>query len=306
MQETIVVTTCSINHLAQAKGLCDSVLHNNPGYKSIIGLVDKMEGRVDAGYYFPHELTEAHELNEPVFNQLCKQYDVFELNCALKVFFTLHVIKKYQPKKIIFLDSDILVFFSLEWIEKELEKNSILLTPHTLSPFEKDDKRPFEKEMLKNGVFNGGFFAVKNNMEGITFLEWWKERMIDQCFVKPKEGLFVDQKWLNLAPIFFPAAGWLRHPGCNTAYWNLHERTVSKREKQYYINNEPLLFFHYSGYSIELPNQISRHQDRVQMENNTVLKELFDLYFTTLIKNDHPRLLKYKCYYARQKGFFKK
>lgn len=306
MADTIIVTTCSANHLAQAKGLGDSLLQHNPGYKLMIGLVDKLAGRITSDYYSPHDLVEAHELKIPEFNKMCEGYDVFELNCALKVFFALHAIEKYRADKIVFLDSDMLVFSSLHFIEKELEKKSILLTPHILTPFENDGKRPFEREMLKNGVFNGGFFAVKNNDEGKVFLNWWKERMIDQCYVKLKDGLFVDQKWLNLAPIFFPALGWLQHPGCNAAYWNLHERRISKRENRFYVNDDLLLFFHFSGYSIDLPNQISRHQDRVSMDDNTALKELFALYHQSLIDNSHVKMLDLKCYYQKSNNLFKK
>lgn len=306
MGETIIVTTCSANHLAQAKGLGDSLLQHNPGYKLMIGLVDKLDGRVGGDYYAPYDLVEAQELNIPAFQQMCEAYDVFELNCALKVFFEAYALEKYKADKVIFLDSDMLVFDSLRFIEEELDKKSILLTPHILTPFKKDGKRPFEREMLKNGIFNGGFFAVKNNVEGNAFITWWKERMIDQCYVNVKEGLFVDQKWLNLAPIFFSALGWLNHPGCNAAYWNLHERTISKKTGQYYVNEQPLLFFHFSGYSVDLPNQISRHQDRISFEENAALKELFGFYHQTLMENNHLYFIDLKCSYHKNNNFLKK
>lgn len=306
MQETIIVTTCSANHLAQAKGLGDSLLLHNPDFKLMIGLTDKLEGRVANDYYAPHDLVEAQELNIPEFQQMCDSYNVFELNCALKIFFAAYALEKYTVDKVIFLDSDMLVFESLRFIEEELDKKSILLTPHILTPFKKDGKRPFEREMLKNGIFNGGFFAVKNNVEGNAFITWWKERMIDQCYVNVKEGMFVDQKWLNLAPIFFPSLGWLQHPGCNAAYWNLHERTISKSDNRYFVNDEPLLFFHFSGYSIDAPNEISRHQDRVAMDDNIAVKELFHLYQRALEKNKHSEIRKLECSYAKNKSWLRK
>lgn len=306
MGERIIVTTCSANHLAQAKSLGDSLLQYNVGYKLMIGLADRLEGRVDSDYYSPHDLVEAHELGIPKFEQMCRSYDVFELNCALKVFFAAHALEKYKADKVIFLDSDMLVFNSLRFIEEELEKKSILLTPHIVTPYKKDGKRPFEREMLKNGIFNGGFFAVKNDEQGAAFLSWWKERMIDECYVDLKQGMFVDQKWLNLAPVFFPALRWLQHRGCNAAYWNLHERVISKTGDQYYINEEPLLFFHFSGYSIDSPNEISRHQDRISMNDNAAVKELFELYQSTLEKNKHSQMLKIDCYYDKSKSLLKK
>jgi lipopolysaccharide biosynthesis glycosyltransferase len=306
MKKNIIVTTCSANHLAQAKGLGDSLLRFNPDYKLVIGLVDKLQERKPANYYAPHDMVEAHELGIPQFTEMQKRYDVFELNCALKAFFVMHAVEKYAADKVIFLDTDMLVFDSLQYLEDELDKNSILLTPHILSPFKADGKRPFEREMLKNGIFNGGFFALRNDEQGRAFLNWWKERMIDQCYVNLKEGMFVDQKWLNLAPLYFSSLKWLQHPGCNMAYWNLHERNLSKAGDRFLVNNQALLFFHFSGYSMQSPDLISRHQDRISMNENSALKELFNLYHATLLKNNHLEMLQLKCYYIRKRGLFQK
>ena len=203
MSKTVVVTTSSLNHIAQAKGLGESVLKYNPGYSVMIGLVDRVEGRLPQNYLDGIDIVEAHTMNVPEFEQMRDRYDVFELNCALKIFFAEHAFKKYSADKVIFLDSDMLIFDSLDFVVQTLNNNSVLLTPHILSPFPVDNKRPFEREMLKNGIYNGGFFAIRNDPDGRAFMDWWKSRMIDQCYVDLKHGMFVDQKWLNLAPIFF-------------------------------------------------------------------------------------------------------
>ena len=126
MPKTVVVTTCSANHLAQAKGLGDSLLNYNPAYVFLIGLVDKLQGRVAAGYYSPHQLLEAEDLAIPQWEQMRKQYSMFELNCALKIFFVQAAFDRLGADKVIFLDSDILVFHSLAYIEEQLDKNSPL------------------------------------------------------------------------------------------------------------------------------------------------------------------------------------
>lgn len=306
MIKTVIVTTCSANHLAQAKGLGESVLRFNHGYKLMIGMVDKLAGRVPHDYYHQFDIVEAHELGLPEFDQMRERYNVFELNCALKVFFAEKAFKKYAAEKVIFLDSDMLVFDSLRYIEEELDRNSILLTPHIWSPFPMDNKRPFEREMLKNGIYNAGFFALKNDRDGQAFLDWWKARMIDQCYVDLKHGMFVDQKWLNLAPVFFSEVKLLDHPGCNIAYWNLHERKLTKQDGKFLVNGQPLLFYHYSGYDIKEPALISRHQDRVNMENEPALAEVFRIYQEALMKNKHAEMLGLVCYYRKPKSFLQK
>ena len=50
----IAFTLCSNNYLAQAKTLGDSLIKYNPGYKFIIGLIDKLTSEInytsDIGY----------------------------------------------------------------------------------------------------------------------------------------------------------------------------------------------------------------------------------------------------------------
>lgn len=299
MFNKIVVTVCTASHLAQAKALGDSLLKYNPGYKLIIGLADNLDRRVADAYYHPHELIEAGELNIPQFGEMVKRYSLLELSCALKYFFVDHVITKYNSEKIIFLDSDILVFDSLGFLENELEEFSILLTPHISTPYPDDNKRPIEREMLKNGVFNAGFFAFKCDENGKAFLGWIKSRMIDQCYVDPKRGLNADQSWFNFVPVYFNKVSIIRHPGINVAYWNLHERKVSKQGEKYLVNDQPLIFFHYSGYSTGHPSEISKHQDRISFDSSSALKELFQLYHSTLIKNDHEKMISLKCFYRK-------
>lgn len=296
----IVVTTCSANHLAQAKSLGDSLLSFNPDYKLLIGLVDKLDNRVDPGFYYPHDLVEVEALHIPEFAEMYHRYTTLELNCALKCFFLHYAIDAYRPTILFFLDSDILAFDSFKFLEEQLIDHSILITPHITEPYPDDKHRPQEKEILKTGIFNGGFLGLRNDENSHALLDWWRPRMVDQCYERPKEGLNVDQKWLELVPLYFKHVKVILHEGCNVAYWNLHQREIRKQGNKYFVNNDPLIFFHYSGYSVEHPNQISRHQDRISFEENTGLKELFEFYHRTLVANDHEKMLSLKCNYQKK------
>ena len=302
MEEKIVFTTCTAAYLAQTKTLGDSLLQFNPGYKFVIGLVDKLDGRIDNNYWKPHELIEAHELNILRFEEMYKQYTTLELVCALKSFYTDHLLKTYNPAKIIFLDCDIMIFDSLNYIESELNNFSILLSPHITQPFPADGHKPGEKVILKTGMFNAGFYALRNDENAGKFIDWWKERMVDQCYERPKEGLNADQKWLNFLPFYFEKVKMVTHPGCNLAYWNFHQRMVEKKEGKFFVNHEPLLFFHYSGYSLKEPDLISRHQDRFTMQENPAISEIFDRYRQKLIENKHEDFQKIPCYYKKSSG----
>ena len=293
MNEKIVLTVCTAAYLAQAKALGDSLLKFNPGYKLVIGLVDRLDGRIDSDYWKPHELVEVHELNIPQFEKMYTQYTTLELVCAVKSFYTDHLFKLYSPDQVIFMDCDILILDSLGYIESELNNFSILLTAHVTKPFPNDGRKPEEKTILKTGMFNAGFYAVRNDENGKSFISWWKERMIDQCYERPKEGLNADQKWLNFLPFYFKRVKVLEHPGCNLAYWNFHERTIEKKQEKFFANDKPLIFFHYSGYSLNHPDLISRHQDRFDMKANPALNELFNMCRESLLQRDMKRSRKY-------------
>lgn len=296
----LVVTICSANHLAQAKALGDSLLSFNPEFKLVIGLVDKLQNRIQPGFYYPHDLVEVEALQIPRFDEMVRRYTTLELNCALKCFFVQYALNAYQPGILFFLDSDILIFDSFGVLENELTTQSILITPHITKPYPDDQLRPQEKDILKTGIFNGGFLGLRNDEHAQAFLDWWQPRMVDQCYERPKEGLNVDQKWLEFVPLYFDKVKAILHAGCNVAYWNLHEREIRKQGDRYFVNSEPLLFFHYSGYSIKHPDQISRHQDRISLQGNRELKELFELYHRRLIANDHEKFLPLKCYYQKR------
>jgi lipopolysaccharide biosynthesis glycosyltransferase len=306
MDEKIVLTVCTAAYLAQAKVLGDSLLKFNPGYKLVIGLVDKLDGRIDSDYWKPHELIEVHELNIPQFEKMYQQYTTLELVCAVKSFYTDRLFKLYNPGQVIFLDCDILILDSFAYLESELNNFSILLTAHITQPFPNDGRKPVEKTILKTGMFNAGFYGVSNDENGKNFISWWKERMVDQCYERPKEGLNADQKWLNFLPLYFKKVKILDHPGCNLAYWNFHERTIEKKQEKFFANNQPVIFFHYSGYSLNYPDLISRHQDRFNMKENAAVNELFSICRENLIQNRHEEIQKIPCYYQKSTGGFLK
>jgi hypothetical protein len=302
--DTIVLTTCSANHLAQAKNMCDSVLRFNPRYRCIIGLVDKVAGRFDVQRFSPHTILEADSIGLEIFDEMKDRYNLFELNCAMKSYFVTHVLETFRPSSVIYLDSDIMVFHPLNVIEEELQTSSFLVTPHTVSLYPPDGLLPGDRDLLRTGIYNAGFYALKNDENARRVLNWLNLKMVHHCYDNPSEGLFVDQKWFNLVPGYFEGVKALLHPGCNAAYWNLHERSVEKRGDEFYVNGKPLVFFHFSGYSLDLPAQVSRHQGRIGMEKMPALVELFRIYHNSLESSGHRQMLSIP--YAWKKESFTK
>ncbi len=296
----IVFTICSANHLAQARCLGDSLKQYAPGYTLVIGLVDRIDGRFtrqDVEY----EVIEAEEIGLSSFSDMAARYSIIELNCAMKPFFCLHILDRYKLSRIVYLDSDIYLFGNLNLAEEALDTHDIIITPHFTTPFN-DDKIPLERDVLKSGLYNGGFFAINNNEKGLAFINWWKERLIDQCYYNFCEGMGVDQAWLDFVPLYFEKVMVLQNKGYNVAYWNLHERSVSGKNGAYRVNDtEPLIFFHISGYDVNQPGQLSKHQNRYIFDTLPVVKEIYEEYRSALQQNRHSFFSQLACVYVKPK-----
>lgn len=301
MSNTIAYTICTASHLGQAKTMADSLIKHNPGYKCIIGLVDQIADQFNRSFFYPHEIVLVEDMELPEFQTMKDQYTLLGLTCALKSFYGSYILDKYTPDNLVYIDSDIYIFNSFTYIEQSLENYSIIISPHIKSPFPFDDKRPTENVILNVGNFNGGFFALRNNGNARAFLNWWKHHMRNECYENPAEGFFDDQIWLNFVPFYFKTVLILDHDGYNVAYWNLHERAVTKARDEYLVNNTvPLVFFHYSGYSVERPDEIARHQNRFDMNQLPTVRMLFKTYHDALISNRHQEFLLIKCSYRKR------
>src|SRR5690606_35491515 len=105
---------------------------------------------------------------------------------------------------------------------------------------------------LSTGTFNLGFLSLRESDNTFRMLDWWAEHLRHFCYFDFERGLFVDQKWMNLVPVFFDSVFVLRHYGYNVAYWTLQERTLSKENGNWFINNTfPPTIYHFSSVGIK-------------------------------------------------------
>ena len=203
-------------------------------------------------------------------------YDVIELNTNVKPFAIKYLLSKYDA--VVYLDPDVKVYTSLDSVFEALNHASILVTPHYITPILDGDK-PDDLELLKFGAFNLGFVAVSNSSEGLDFLSWWSERCLKHGFYEPQIGLAVDQKWVGLAPCYFPNLKILYDVGLNVAFWNLHERTISKIDDKWFINEvTPLKFIHFSSFDATNPSNIANKQSRFKAGSRPDFIELANEY----------------------------
>lgn len=297
---TIAFTICSINYLAQARTLGDSLAKTNPEILFVIGLVDNLEGvQFEPSYLPKYPMVEIDKIGIQGFEEMAGRYNITELNTAVKPFYFTYFFKQYpEAKNVIYFDPDIIVYQPLTELQNSLKSHDAVLTPHINTPIE-DRLTPNELHHLNTGVYNLGFVAFSRSEATTTFVNWWEEKLRYECLIDLCNGLFVDQNWMNFLPVFIPNTYIERNPGYNAAYWNLHERTFSQKESTFYANESPLIFFHYSGYDPEKPDVLSKYQDRFVLAQRTDAIPLFEIYRKALIDNGNAYYRKFPCWYIK-------
>lgn len=179
------------------------------------------------------------------------KHRVVEICTAVKGPTAAKLLEMPDTEKVVYLDPDIAVFNSLSYLIELLDQYAIVLTPHQLTP-ESTREAVIDNEIcsLKHGIYNLGFVALSKKEQGIAFANWWRDRLLNFCYDDIPNGLFTDQRWVDLAPAFFDDLHILRDPGYNVASWNLSNRQMSlNKDGQIVINNDyPLRFYHFTGY----------------------------------------------------------
>ena len=293
----IVFTICSNNYLAQAKTLGDSLLKYNSDIKFIIGLCDELYSEIDYSNFCDFEIIPFDKLPLTELGDMINKYSIVELNTSIKASFFKYLINLFPNcDKIYYLDPDIMVFSSIDILNGHLDENDVILTPHVLYPICLDDKMPSENLFMMYGIYNLGFIGVKSKSENtLKFLDWWEERLVYRGHSDINNGFYVDQLWINLAPVYFSKVSILKILGLNVAPWNLHERQIKMDSDGTFIMNDglPLIFYHFSSYSFKKPQVLSNYFTRCTYENaSEVVKSIYTLYHDKLIENSVERMSK--------------
>ncbi len=258
-----VLTIAAVNYLHFVRVLMDSAARHLPAADRFLGLCDRLEGEDLSAERF--SILEPDELDIPDRESFLFRYTLLELSTAIKPFLIEKLMTDHGYDKVIYLDPDIRLYDRFDGVLDRLDTSDLVLTPHITAPID-DGKRPSELDLLVCGTYNLGFCAFRKTPDTLAFLKWWQSKLLFDCIVDKERGLFVDQKWMEFAPSLLPKVHVERHPGWNAAYWNLPSRTVREDAGRVTVNDQPLMFYHFSGFN-PVTNVFSKHQDRYSMEN---------------------------------------
>jgi hypothetical protein len=249
MSRVVAYTSANLGYLDRASLLRESVRRHHPEIEIVLVLVDalpKDQSLLDEISRFDQVLL-PDDLVSCNARQWLFGYDVVEACTAMKGP-ALVTLLEQGADRVLYLDPDIALFDRLDATLATLGPHSVALTPHQLMPATtRTAVQDNEITSLLTGVYNLGFLGVNNDEQGRTFARWWADRLMDFCYDDSSRGLFTDQRWMDLVPVFFERTTVLRDPGLNVASWNIAERNISlDAHGSYLANDAPLRFYHFT------------------------------------------------------------
>ncbi len=142
-----------------------------------------------------------------------------------------------------YLDADMYFFSNPQKILSLSDSCSVLLSEH-----DSNEQIKFVEEAV--GRFNAGLVSFKNSINGKDCLHWWKKQCLKWCYNTTVTGQFGDQKYLEDIFILFKDTCPITVPGVNIAPWNDAKYSINLKEGKLYINDDPLILYHYCGFRL--------------------------------------------------------
>jgi len=252
MKSIHLFTSITANYIPKARVLAKSLKKFHPDYQFHLVLSDQIPAQIDVANEPFDSIITIDQLVIPDLNRWIFKHTLVEMCTGVKGFAFKEIINRHQPDYAFFFDPDIVILSPIDSLIEKLNKNSILLTPHQTEP-EQSDRAIIDNEIcsLKHGSFNLGFLGIRpsEQSDGLKFIDWWTDRLQNYCYDDKMNGLFTDQKWVDLAPSFFSDLCIAREPIYNIATWNLTHRIATGNLKEgISINGKSACFYHFSGF----------------------------------------------------------
>jgi glycosyltransferase involved in cell wall biosynthesis len=288
-----LVSVCTRNYLYFARTAIASFRRHHPEMPAFLGIVDwdGTEPLAVAGT----TLLPCCLLDVAGFDYLALKYSALEMCGAMKPFLLDHVLRHGRCRKIVFLDSDIYAFAPFEQLLARLDDHDFVVTPHTLAPPPHPERfweRPTLGDLAFAGQLNSGLFGLRATPEATAFLDVWRDLVTRPGAFMLDLGGQSEQNSFNWVTSFVQRVHVLRDPAYNVGYWSLHDRSVRfaglddpTGEDRWTVDGKPLVAFHFSGYSLENPFHLSRHDQRHSLYVLPSIARLIEFYAERLRGN---------------------
>lgn len=241
-------TVCDRAYLTRALALYHSLARHASSFQLFVLCMDDFAAQIFGALELPslHWISISDlETADPELRQVRMGRKRLEYSCTCKPSFMLYILAKFpEVVALTYVDADIFFFGSPWAIVEELGSDSILITEHRFW---------LAGEQEKYGTFNAGVIAFRSSGDGLTCLQWWRERCLEWCFDRQEGGLFTDQGYLEQWPARFHGVKICGHLGINAARWNVAGKEVKTVGDAVFIDGSPVVCFHFSGVTIIRP-----------------------------------------------------
>lgn len=272
-----VCTIIALNYLPVARVMLKSLKAMHPEVAAYVVIVDRPDEarRIEADGATVLTIEDV-DFSGDDYRRSAAIYDVTEFCTSIKPLVLAQLVARHDV--VFYLDPDIRLYGRLDDLVSATLQSGWSLTPHCLAPIPRTGAGPTEFEIMGAGAFNLGFVGVTKGV--LHVLDWWWERLRRHALVAQADQLFTDQRWIDLAaPMFKPHVE--HSTAYNVAYWNLDQRRLWFEGDVPMVDDNPLVFFHFSGYDPGEPWWLSKYQRgnaRVLMSDSPVYARLYEEY----------------------------
>lgn len=166
---------------------------------------------------------------------------------TLKAPLCLHILKQNsEVDRILYCDADVYFFSPPKAMYDEWAEHSVMLCLQRGTAY-------LEKV---SGIYQAGIIGFRRDEKARSILTWWRDCCFEWCFdqLEPPDFFrYGDQKYLERIPLQFSNIKIVEHIGVDTAPWNIvmnPQYEVNLRGEQVYLDNSPLICFHYGSMEI--------------------------------------------------------
>jgi hypothetical protein len=143
---------------------------------------------------------------------------------------------------LLYLDADVYLFNSLDALYEEFGDSSIGITEHRVNPILKLFVKHYGKYVIGVNLF-------RNSEVGLKCLKEWKNEC--SSWYPGKAGyplkFFSDQIFLDSWETRYSEVKIIKNIGINTSYWNAANYTFRKINDEYFVDDQPLILYHFSS-----------------------------------------------------------
>jgi hypothetical protein len=189
-----------------------------------------------------------------------------------------YVLQNFEQVELItYLDADIYFYSSPKPLYEELGDASVGIIDHRFHWISQRNSR--------YGKFNVGWINFRRDQDGLNCLTNWLECCINWCYQRLEDGKYADQKYLDIWPEKFKNVRILHNKGANLAIWNIKNYKLNIIDTDVLVDNEKLIFYHFSNLKQISDHVFSSDLSRVLVRTTQlILNKIYLPYVNSLLK----------------------